>query len=385
MKKRIFCLLICFLMMFVTGCGDDAVSSNTSAEIDSLADGTVSSSGSVPNGSSSAVSSIASAASSAVQSASSQSGSTESKPSKPSSSVTSSVNSEPQVEEPQEKKPTHLIMMSDVHLEDYNKWYGLTSPDRMTKMVGDLNNFYQKDPFDHLFILGDTSLDFWENTTYGGSYRREGRSNTKTLVDTYLSKLKAKNHYLIPGNHEQYSNSDWKKITGRDRQYSVVIDGWLFLMLDTFAGELDPDYDHHGIYTGVDIAFVNEEMAKYPNLPVVLCAHYFNIDKESNLFRSLLKSNKRIVCLFEGHDHVDTVEQLPNSLGNKKVFHCGNFSYTSNHDIDKFGSWGWRNVYISEDSIKIDYYTPRNILDGGKKVIPEGVKQTAVEIENPMK
>lgn len=273
--------------------------------------------------------------------------------------------------------------MSDLHLCNQS-WYGMTSDTRINKMVTNLNSYMQKDPFDALMILGDTSLDFWENTTYGGSYRRHGISNTRTLIELYLSRIDC-DKYIVPGNHEQYSNSDWKNITGRDRQFSVYINGWLFVMLDTFAGDLDPDYDHHGTYTGVDVDFLKKEMAKYPNAPVVLCAHYFYTDRESAEFKNILKNEKRIVCLFEGHDHVNKIDTLDASLGSKKVYHLGNFSYTGSGQTLQECSWGWRNVYISDDGIKIDYYTPKNILDGGKTVINEGIKQGPYFIDNPMK
>jgi alpha-beta hydrolase superfamily lysophospholipase len=44
-------------------------------------------------------------------------------------------------------------------------------------------------------------------------------------------------------------------------------------MCDNYAGELDPDYHHDGVYTPTDLSFVRKAMAEYPDLPVILIGH----------------------------------------------------------------------------------------------------------------
>lgn len=391
MKIRIMAGIICFVMLFCVGC---STSSQTSSVSSQNVSSSASSSGLINTesfASSGEPDSFGSDASSDTSSKNSSAADTVS--SKPSSSKNSSAflqgesslsnQLQSQPVDTTVKSPTHIIMMSDIHLEDYNNWYGMNSFKRIEKMTDDLIAFDKENPYDHLMILGDMSLDFWRYSP-GGSYVNKGVSNTKNLIDNYLSKIDATKYYL-PGNHEQYSHQKWKEITGYDRQYSVVIDGWLFIMLDAFSGVLDPDYDFDGMYVNMNVDFIKSEMAKHPNLPVVLCAHYFDINKENYEFYNLLNTEKRIVCLFEGHDHTNTIDTLPPLLGSKKVFHVGNFSYNKAGDSFENCSWGWRNLYLTEDSITIDYYTPKNVLNGATTVINAGVKQQAYEIKNPMK
>lgn len=247
-----------------------------------------------------------------------------------------------------------IIIMSDVHLCRHD-WYGKASEDRLAEMVENLNFAYDKDPYEAILFLGDYSLDFWLYDE-GGTYVHQKLSNTERFVKNYLSELKCKNTYMIPGNHEQYSNEKWKEITGNDRQFSVVIGGYLFIMLDNFSGELDPDYDHDGVYTPSDMEYIRSEMKKYPDLPVVLCSHFFAMDRESDEFKALLCEEKRVVCLFCGHDHICVAEKL-DDCGGKFIFHDGQYSYSLAEPEDSC-PWGWREVLLDEKSLKTAYFSP---------------------------
>lgn len=271
----------------------------------------------------------------------------------------------------------HIIIMSDVHLCHLN-WYGIDSPTRMQTMVDQLNAYNLTNPYSNILFLGDYSLDFWAYQV-GGSYLHNGVSNTSNLIKNYFSQLSCQSYYMIPGNHEQYSSLRWKEITGFDRQYSVVLGGWLFIMLDNFAGYLDPDYDNDGYYSQSDVNFIKKQMEKYPDIPVVLCAHYFSEYGESSEFKSLVKDNDRIAALFCGHDHSINFKTLGDEYGNKVLFHDGNFSYASNGVDVADCMWGWCDVYFNDTELTVQYYTPQNTIypNGGIYAHPAGVVQTA--------
>lgn len=250
---------------------------------------------------------------------------------------------------------THkVLIMSDVHL-CCKTWYGLSSPDRMEKMVQDLNALYARDPYDAIFFLGDYSLDHW-NWETKGSVLHEGVSNTHKLIRDYLSRLHCQNQYLLPGNHEQYGHETWEKITGRKRQYTVAHDGYLFIMLDTFGADLDPSVDSDGTYLPVDVDYVRRQLDAHPGMPALLCAHYFDLRKESDAFTRLVRDEKRILALFCGHDHLNRVEILK-ELGGTPIIHDGHFSYSltpSPADCP----WGWLEVLLEEKGIRCTYFHP---------------------------
>ena len=253
-----------------------------------------------------------------------------------------------------------VLILSDVHLCQ-GDWHGIPSTERMDKMIADLNAAYEREPYDALFFLGDYSLDYWKYEK-SGSYLYQGVSNTQNLVKDYLPRLLCQNRYLIPGNHEQYGHEKWKEITGMERQFSVHAGGYLFILLDTFAGDLDPDFDSDGTYTPADVTFIQAEMQKHPEAPVILCAHFFAMQRESEAFLELVRKEKRIVCLYCGHDHLNRIEASP-ALDGKLIIHDGHFSYSGFHDASRC-PWGWTEVRLMEEGIISTYVHPESTMDG---------------------
>ncbi|MBE6891175.1 MAG: hypothetical protein E7481_04000 [Ruminococcaceae bacterium] len=258
-----------------------------------------------------------------------------------------------------------IIIMSDVHLCRH-QWGGVSAEERMEKMVRELNESYDREKYEAILFLGDYSLDFWLYDE-GGTYVHKKVSNTERLIKDYLSKLKCQNYHMIPGNHEQYGNEKWLELTGKIRQFSVVVGGYLFVMLDTFADGLDPDHDHDGVYTGADIDFVKTEMEKYPEMKTVLCAHYFAVEKTSGMrenadiymdssdkLKKFLREEDRIVCLFFGHDHTCATEMIEDC--GKYLFHDGQYSY-SLAEPEEDCPRGWREVWFDENSLKTAYFS----------------------------
>ena len=103
-------------------------------------------------------------------------------------------------------------------------------------------------------------MDHWQHNG-GGSWLNEERSTTEEFVNDFVSQLPVEIPvFIMPGNHEQFSNDDWDYITGNDRYGYYVLGEHLFVFLDNFAGELDPDYHHDGVYTGADTAYIEKLM-----------------------------------------------------------------------------------------------------------------------------
>ena len=280
-------------------------------------------------------------------------------------------------------KDTNLIIMSDVHLCT-QVWYGVDSDTRMKYMIEDLNEYYKTEKYSSVFLLGDLSLDHWLHNE-GGSWLNSKTSNTKNLIEKDLSNLDCGDFKMIPGNHEQYSNAQWKEITGYDRQYYVYTGGYLFIMLDNFQGELNPNYHHDGKYTQTDVNFIKLIMSLYPDAPVVLCAHWFDTENESEAFKSLVRNEERILCMFVGHDHTTVTVTLDEEWGGKKVIHNGNFSYTSADINQPQNKWGWRRLRLTRDGIDVAYYSPSNSYEiKGNWITSVAAEYDQTFIKNPL-
>ena len=171
-----------------------------------------------------------------------------------------------------------ILLVTDFHNCHFD-WYGVETDTRMKKMVKDINEEYEKDPFEMILFLGDYSLDHWQ-WQIKGSYLAQGRSYTKEFMENYKAGLPNVPMFWLAGNHEQYGDELWKEITGNSRQGHFVIEDYLFIMWDSYGGELDPDYHHDGVYTPMDREWVKGLMAEYPDKKVIFCSHYFSSELE---------------------------------------------------------------------------------------------------------
>lgn len=249
---------------------------------------------------------------------------------------------------------TRIMLTSDLHYCE-PVWYEVTSEDRMGRLIRDLGEEYKKEPFDMLLMLGDYSLDFWVFPPYGSVLNR-GVSYTEKFMKDVYPHLPPCPKYMIAGNHEQYGHENWKRITGHDRRMTVPYGDYLFIILDNFGGDLDPTVNSDGTYTPSDLAYIREQMENYPHAKVFLCAHDFNMEKETPEFCELLKREDRIICLFAGHTHRSDITDLGEACGHKCLIRDGQFSYS--RDIEN-SRWGWRELRFHDDgSVTTAYITP---------------------------
>lgn len=267
--------------------------------------------------------------------------------------------------DPEPPREYRVLLTSDIHCTHLLEWYGTSYRDRMQHWVDSVLAEHERQPFDLIVIMGDVSLDYWEHQG-GGSVINQDRSTTQEFVEDFVSQLPEDVPvFMLAGNHEQYSHEDWLDITGNERQGSFVLGDQLFLFVDTFAGELDPDYHHDGVYTGVDMDFVNEQLAQHPDKDVWLIGHYFNMDAESDAFRALLSENDRIRGLFQGHTHQCIPINLGNQYGSLTIAQTGNFSYTKETDVAG-NFWGLRDLVITEEGASSRYIIVESdaVIDG---------------------
>ena len=244
-----------------------------------------------------------------------------------------------------------LLFVTDIH-HCHGDWYGTESCDRMDLLCRSLRKEHETRPYDAILSLGDYSLDFWA-WNEGGSFLWEPPiSNTEVFVKTYVPQMPT-DFYMIPGNHEQYGQEAWLKITGMPREYVIIYGDYVFVMLDTFAGELDPKVNHDGHYTGINTELLSLVIQDHPDKKIILCAHDLYVHQESDAARELILENKNIICAFAGHRHRDNTLILPESWRNLPVFYCGDFSYSSGPREGK--NWGYRTLDLSLAVVSTEY------------------------------
>jgi calcineurin-like phosphoesterase family protein len=262
-----------------------------------------------------------------------------------------------------------VLLTSDTHYTYRQTWYDVKPEARMQTWVDAILSEHALRPFDLIVILGDTSLDHWKYNG-GGSYLKDGVSTTKTFMENYVSQLPAEVPvFVLAGNHEQFGNEKWREIVGNDRQGSFVLGDHLFLFLDSYNAELDPSYHHDGYATAPDVAFIREEMEKYPQHKVYLLSHGFDLNLGGDEFAEIV-CNPRVVTLFQGHTHQCTPKDMGAEYQNKKLLQTGNFSYTAHSEtaqsmIESF--WGFRDLVLVGDRAVSRYI----VADSAARIMDE--------------
>lgn len=248
-----------------------------------------------------------------------------------------------------------VLICSDVHLCHLK--FGIESAPRMENLVEKLNAYHEKTPCEAVIFLGDYSLDHWA-WNEKGSWLELGINNTENFVREYAARLQMP-YAMLPGNHEQYGNGMWQRVTGHSRQFAVEAGGYLFVCCDNFSGDLDPDHHSDGTYTPTDLEFVKAQLAAHPGIPVVLCAHYFDLNKEPDSFFDYLKAEKRITLLVCGHDHLAKITDLGERADHVCMFHDGHYSYSGTGKLTDV-MWGFCAAKLDERGIDIRYIEPAN-------------------------
>jgi hypothetical protein len=257
-----------------------------------------------------------------------------------------------------------------MHCTDLMDWYGVRDADRQQAWVDAVLAEHQKQPFDAIIIAGDISLDYHDKKT---PYDK-GHSTGLIFMQQFFSQLPDLPHWILAGNHEEFSHEDWLALVGNERQGEITLGEDTFLCLDNFREDLGPVYDSSDKYSPMDMDFIRATMAAHPDNRFWLVSHYFDLSKESDDFRALLATDSRIKGLFMGHTHLNTLIPLGEEYQNLVIAQTGNFSYTCGDLTRDF--WGLRDLVITDTGAVSRYILPESrIFPGGKEtVIPAAVR-----------
>ena len=238
-----------------------------------------------------------------------------------------------------------VLLTSDIHCTDLEDWYGIRDEVRMERWLEDVLAEHARQPFDLILINGDISLDYHaEKTPF-----EKGFSTSYLFTKMYAARLPAGVPVLITaGNHEQFPDAVWQKITGNPRQCYGIVGNHTFIMLDGFREALKTTYDSSDVYSPMDVAYIRELMEQYPENHVWLISHYFDLEQETEAFKELVANDPRIKGLFMGHTHEHQLIPMGPEWGNKVIAQTGNYSYTMSGAANG-GFWGFRDLVIGED------------------------------------
>lgn len=250
-------------------------------------------------------------------------------------------------------KPLRVLVVSDIHFsKDF--FYDVDGFTRMQIMIDKLIEEHNKENIDFCIFLGDLSLDFyWKGKTSVGNY-------TKELIDRYISQLPF-SCYIIRGNHDNYNDDEWIKMTGNPTEFSIKTEENLaFILLDNFRYNYDSEFPFaDSPYSAINLPFLKAEMEKLKGNKIILLAHNFNSNMESSETVMYIENNEDILALISGHSHRhDTL-----TFANKPHFKTGNFSYgiangTLNPTYTTEYAMGFREIKVTENGLETCYITP---------------------------
>ena len=268
-----------------------------------------------------------------------------------------------------------ILLMSDPHYmpneskEKYKELYpdsnpcgavgdalGYTQTEKMAIILEDITRVMRETPVEAVLVLGDLSTD---------------DCGFRTMAENYV--LKFKNEimeklpcaaYALPGNHDSHSNEVWREIFGYDRSHSVKIGDTVFMMLDTYrAGNATGGAGTP--YTGADAEWLEKELEKYPTERIYLCSHYFKADEVNDKFDEIVKSNDRIVCVFQGHTHKNKI-LIREKWNDKMIIDLGGYAYhgekvDGKYRFDRFDeAWAWGYGVLEWNDFEMHYYHVKN-------------------------
>ena len=259
-------------------------------------------------------------------------------------------------EKPLNGAKRRILFITDYHYcpEEQAVFYRSDKDERMQSMIANINAEHAKDPFDAIISTGDSALDFWV-CCIQGEWINNKRSFTKKFLDTYRSQMPAGvPMYFAPGNHEQFSDIQFKMITGNSRNHYFVMDNFLFIVWDAFGANLNPTQHSDGTYTSINVEWARQVMDAHPDKYVIFCSHWMQEDPNVEGLEELVKDD-RVIAFFVGHDH----QSMITYVYGKPVIHDGHYSYSGCKDPADC-MWGFRELYIGEDSIFSRYIVPDN-------------------------
>lgn len=262
-----------------------------------------------------------------------------------------------------------VLIASDLHMNAEHldsKYAGISHRYRMMMLVNAVNAEHQLKHVDAMIILGDFQDGY-------------GKVSATYFKEHYAPQIQVP-VYAFAGDHDYYSNEEWKEVWGTDREFSFDIGDVRFIFVDVYKNTIgQKDENGKTVLSVLDEEHQRERIsgAKADGKKVVVLCHSQDGIMESAYttaeWRSFLRANATAV--FYAHTHNVVVDN--HGYGELMFYNVGNFSYPPNANWDNLddGSgtytrrYGFRNYGKESDNS----YTSRMIYPYQKLEIGEEV------------
>jgi predicted phosphodiesterase len=172
---------------------------------------------------------------------------------------------------------------------------GISSAERLLKLVDDLNKENDIKKVDLVFILGDLSKNN-ETTDDGVLWVKEN------VVDRLNMPV-----YCVHGNHDNYPDADWEALFGYAKNFVVEFGDYVFLLYDTFGTiATDPDWS---TFKDIDLEDLEAKLELYKDKKMFFMSHWIGADGGNPITANhqaaleLMATYSNLVCCIQGHDH----------------------------------------------------------------------------------
>ena len=265
-------------------------------------------------------------------------------------------------------KGFRVILASDLHFDAENpntKIAGIRSRDRMQMFVDAVNAENRIKNVDALIFLGDFELGY-------------GKKSATYFAKHYAPQLEMP-FYAFPGDHDFYTNEEWKNIWGRNREDFLDVGDMRFIFVDVYKNTIgQKDSDGHTVLSVLDedVQQVRVQQALEAGKKAVLMAHWdgglIHNGITSLTWRNFMRNN--VTAVFCAHTHTPSVSN--NGYGELYYYNTGNFSYPPNADwtkIDDGDGTAWRryslrNLEIGDDcNTKLIYPHQKLLIEEEEK------------------
>lgn len=266
-------------------------------------------------------------------------------------------------------KGFRVILASDLHFDAENpntKIAGIRSRDRMQMFVDAVNAENRIKNVDALIFLGDFELGY-------------GKKSATYFAKHYAPQLEMP-FYAFPGDHDFYTNEEWKNIWGRNREDSFDVGDIRFIFVDVYKNTIgQKDSDDHTVLSVLDedVQQARVQQALEAGKKAVLMAHWdaglIRNDITTSTWRNFMRNN--VTAVFCAHSHTPSVSN--NSYGELYYYNTGNFSYPPNADwakIDDGDGTAWRRYSLRNLEIG-DNCNTKLIYPHQKLLIEEAEKE----------
>ena len=241
-----------------------------------------------------------------------------------------------------------FIVFSDVHYHESASSVEENDA-RIQLLVDSINAEHAKRTVDFCIFNGDIAIG-------------HDRSSIEAFANKWVDKFKMP-VFWFPGNHDDVTDATWAKLFGNHRQASLENGNFYFIWLDVYSDAGDDGVESSGERTSttIDTEWVEREIAKAGNKPVILMTHYIYAETWYPDIKNILDAYPQIIAVISSHTH----DNLVGTIGDNNIpyIQTGNFSYPNGADWSKKGSnnehlWGFANFETLDGGLYHWYIQP---------------------------